>query len=470
MKIKYLCALLLAALVYSCDDSTTGIGTDLIPGGDKIPANTDSYEFTTQSILADSVYARTSTAYLGRYTDEQFGEFTADFMAQFTCMDNFEFAEGITEITGLSLFLQYSTFFGDSLNAMRLQVDTLDKVIAEKDINTFYTSVNPADYYNEKAKPIAAKAYSAVGPSAMDTTYADSKTRILTQVVKLPTKMGEFMYDKYKEDKNNYKDPSAFIKNVLKGIYVRSTHGDGTILYINNIVLRLYYDLMLESSSGKRDSLSSRYYDFAATKEVIQANHFSNDNKLEDLVKDPDRTYIKSPAGIFTEATFPITEIYNEHKKDTLNGVNVSFTRYNDKNSKYKMGIPQYVLMVRKKDMFSFFEENKITDSKTSFLSEYNSSNNTYTFTNIAPLITYCIEERKKGIDDAGGDEKKWEAENPDWNKVVLIPVKAETNGSTSNEIVGISNSLGMESAILKGGTNPSPDHRLKMQIFYTTF
>ena len=51
MKIKYLCALLLAALIYSCDDSTTGIGTDLIPGGDKIPANTDSYEFTTKSLL-----------------------------------------------------------------------------------------------------------------------------------------------------------------------------------------------------------------------------------------------------------------------------------------------------------------------------------------------------------------------------------------------------------------------------------
>ena len=250
MKIKYLCALLLAALIYSCDDSTTGIGTDLIPGGDKIPANTDSYEFTTKSLLADSVYPRTSTAYLGRYTDEQFGEFTADFIAQFTCMDNFKFEENITDITGLSLFLQYSTFFGDSLNGMRLQVDTLNKVIAEKDINTFYTSVNPSDYYNKQAKPIALKAYSAVGPSAMDDTY--SGTRVITQAVKLPKELGEFMYNKYKEDKNYYKDASAFIKNVLKGIYVQSTHGDGTILYINNIMLRLYYDLMLESSSGKK--------------------------------------------------------------------------------------------------------------------------------------------------------------------------------------------------------------------------
>ena len=133
MKIKYLCALLLAALIYSCDDSTTGIGTDLIPGGDKIPANTDSYEFTTKSLLADSVYARTSTAYLGRYTDEQFGEFTADFIAQFTCMDNFKFEEELTKVIGVNISLQYGSFFGDSLNAMRLQVDTLDKVIPEKD-------------------------------------------------------------------------------------------------------------------------------------------------------------------------------------------------------------------------------------------------------------------------------------------------------------------------------------------------
>ena len=193
---------------------------------------------------------------------------------------------------------------------------------------------------------------------------------------------------------------------------------------------------------------------------------------LNDLVENPNRTYIKSPAGIFTEAIFPIAEIYSEHKNDTLNGVNVSFTRYNEEESKYPMNIPQYVLMVRKQDMFSFFEENKITDNKTSFLSQYSSSNNTYTFTNIAPLITYCIEERKREIIASGGnpnkeeDWKKWESENPDWNKVVLIPVKVESN--SNNEVVAISNSLDMESAALKGGTNEK--NKLKMQIFYTTF
>ena len=52
------------------------------------------------------------------------------------------------------------------------------------------------------------------------------------------------------------------------------------------------------------------------------------------------------------------------------------------------------------------------------------------------------------------------------WNKVVLIPVKVESN--SNNEVVAISNSLDMESAALKGGTNEK--NKLKMQIFYTTF
>lgn len=481
MKIKYLGVLLFAALAYSCDDSTTGIGDSLIPGGDKIPARVDNdYKFSTKSLLVDSVYARTSTAYLGRYTDEQFGEFSADFLAQFTCIDDFEFDENFSKVSSVNMSLQYSTFFGDSLNAMRLQVDTLDKVIPEKELSTFYTSVNPEEYYNEKGKALAVKAYSAVGPStSLDSTYTSNgvKVRLIMQSIKLPVSLGEYIYKKYEEDKNNFKNPEAFIKNVLKGVYVRCTHGDGTILYIDDIRLNLNYEALIKNSAGVRDSLVHRTHTFVATKEVIQANHFQNSEKLKDLVNDATCTYVKSPAGIFTEATFPIAGIYDVHKNDTLNGVSVSFTRYNDKNNyKFKMGIPSTLLMVRKKDMFSFFEENKIADSQTSYLSNYSGSSNTYSFSNIAPLITYCIEERKKGIINAGGDPnnsidaEKWEKANPDWNRVVLIPVKTETSGSISSgnyQIVGITNSLGMESAKLKGGKDSD---KLDMQIYYTTF
>ena len=264
MKLKYLYALLLPALISSCDDATTGIGDSTIAIGDPIPAGAAIYEANTRSFLADSVYARTSTAYLGKYTDPQFGEFTADFLAQFNCTDDFEFPENVEEVTGLQLRLLYTTFFGDSLNAMRLQVDTLDKVIPERELNTFYTSVDPTQYYDSNSKPIARKAFTAAGVTANDSIFISGQnsttggyiySTYYWQDIKLPLALGKKMYEKYEESKDNYKNAEQFIKNVLKGFYVRCTHGDGTILYIDDMQLHMNFTYLVESSSGKVDSL-----------------------------------------------------------------------------------------------------------------------------------------------------------------------------------------------------------------------
>lgn len=464
MKLKYLYALLLATLIYSCDDSTTGIGDSTIAAGDSIPAGAATYNVYTRSILADSVYARTSTAYLGKYTDPHFGEFSADFIAQFNCTDNFEFPENVQEVTGLQLRMSYASYFGDPTNAMRLQVDTLDKVIPEKELNTFYTSVDPTQYYDSSSKPIARKAFAATGASVRDTTiitydnygYVSATTTYYWQDVKLSTSLGQHMYDKYVEDKNNYKNAEQFIKNVLKGVYVHCTHGDGTILYVDDMQLRLSFTYLIESSSGKVDSLVNGAALFAATKEVIQANRFQNSERLEELTEETDYTYLKTPAGLFTEATLPIDEIADIHLRDTLNAATITFTRFNEKSdTDYPMGIPQNLLMVRKKDMYNFFEKNETFDGITSYIATYSGSGetaNTYAFTNIAPLITACINEKKEGKQDE------------DWNKVVLIPVKTESDSNGS--ITGIKSNLDMESSRLKGGEkNP-----IKLQILYTTF
>lgn len=464
MKIKYLYALLMAAFIFSCDDSTTGIGDSTIATGDKIASGVATYNVQTRSILADSVYARTNTAYLGKYTDPQYGEFNADFIAQFNCTDDFAFPETVQEIVGLQLRLYYTSYFGDSLNAMRLQVDTLDKIIPETELKTFYTSVNPDKYYDTSAKPLAQKAFAARGASAKDTTYiytdiyGEESGRLTTywQDIKLPTSLGQQMYDKYVENRANYKDAESFIKNVLKGVYVHCTHGDGTILYIDDIFLNLNFKYLIESSSGKMDSLVYGGVVFAATKEVIQANRFQNSDRLKELTEETKCTYLKTPAGLFTEVTLPVEEIAELHQRDTLNAASITFTRYNEKTeSPYPMETPQYLLMVRKCDMYNFFEKNETYDGKTSFLAEYVSSgesSNTYSFKNIAPLISYCMAEKESGN------------YTEDWDKVVLIPVETEVD---SNEnIIGVKSSLKMQSASLVGGK----DNPIKMQVLYTTF
>jgi hypothetical protein len=462
MKCKYLCALLLgaAASLYSCDDSTTGIGDTMIGGNDSIPAGQAIYQVSTRSLLVDSVYARTSTAYLGRYTDPEFGEFSADFMTQFYSTDDFEFPEYLQEVTGLYLYLQYQEFFGDSLNAMRLQVDTLNKVIPESDKRTFYTNLDPSEFIDTQAKPIAEKAYAAAGTGT--DIYDTLSIRYYTQSIKLPLSLGKYMYAKYEEDHNNYKDAEQFINNVLKGVYVRCTHGDGTLLYISSVQLRMNFTYLLESSTGQVDSLVNGSTFFASTKEIIQANRFTNSEKLKELVEEKGHTYLKTPAGIVTEATLPMEEIYEEHQRDTLNAAALTFTRYNETSDKaYPLAVPSYLLMIRKSDLYSFFENNQTYDGETSYLASFTSSSNTYTFSNIARLITYCLEEKRKGeLTDPA-----WTTKNPDWNKVVLIPVKTVTDASSN--IIGVQNALDMESARLVGGVDGKT---LPLQVLYTTF
>ena len=105
--------------------------------------------------------------------------------------------------------------------------------------------------------------------------------------------------------------------------------------------------------------------------------------------------------------------------------------------------------------MYSFFEKNKTYDGQTSYFAELSSSGetgNTYSFTNIAPLISYCIAEKESGN------------YTEDWNKVILIPVDTEVD--SGGNIIGVKNSLEMQSASLVGGEN-SP---IEMQVLFTTF
>ena len=145
--------------------------------------------------------------------------------------------------------------------------------------------------------------------------------------------------------------------------------------------------------------------------------------------------------------------LFNFFEKDAAS---ITFTRYNEKtDAKYPMGIPQHLLMVRKSDMYNFFEKNKTYDGITSFVATYVSSGaeaNTYAFNNIASLLTLCVNEKKDGKAD------------DDWNKVVLIPVKVETD--SQGNVIGLKSNLDMESSRLIGGEKTP----LKMQILYTKF
>lgn len=460
MKFKLMAVLVITAALYSCDDSTTGVG-DFVSNIDKIETFSDTYKVTSRTEKLDKIYSRTNRAYLGKYTDADFGQFSADFITQINCPENFELPEHLIGITGASLELYYTNYYGDSLATLTVQVDELDKVIEDADTDLYYTTYDPKKYYDETAKPLARKSYAAVDFSVSD-SLRNTSTYYPNIKIDLGDDFSKRIQQKYTDNPEYFKDAYSFINNVLKGFYVHTVQGDGSVIYIQDIWLRLSIDYYTErESTGKIDSLAHDSSILAASKEVLMSTKMENDEKLKEMADSENDnynkfTYLKTPAGLCTEVNIPIEDIYSKHSNDTINSVTLSIKKYrysgSEENSEYEMGIPQNVLLVRKGDYENFFENNKTYDNKTSFLGTYSSNTNSYTFSKLNRLISQVFSEIRTG-----------ENNNEDRDKVLLIPVTTETD--TEGNIIGVSHDMEVNAARLFGGEK---GEELSIDIVYT--
>lgn len=482
MKLKFLAAVGLAATLYSCDDTTTGVG-EFVADADEITASAQTFEATTKTLKytdlnPDGVFSRTSSAYLGKFTDPDFGTYTTDFITQINCTEGFEFPERLKDIESTTLELSYASFFGDSLAPMKVRVDVLKEAIDDtgENLGLYYTSYEPEKFYNKNGNPLAEQEY-----AVRDNSWSDAEIDSIKSangyypplVINLDKKntwnigeeqhtgtFSQYLKAKYDENKNNFKDAYSFIHNVLPGFYVHNTSGEGSILYIGDIWLRMKVSYYITGSEGQ-DSLVYTSIPFAATNEVFMSTRLNNsEGALDKLAEEKTHTYLKTPAGLCTEVKLPLQEMYDALGTDTLNSVSMSFTKYknvsnNSASSPYKMGTPQNLLLIRKNEVKDFFEQRKNYNSKTTFLGTYSSTTNSYSFSQVNRLISQIFSDMRTKEEPAEG----WD----EYNTMVLIPVKTETD--SQGNTIGLSHDLEVNSAKLIGGEE---GEKIKMEVIYT--
>ena len=442
-----LAAVLLA--LTACDDNTGNLGYDIVPSNDLVDTNFKTFDVTTSSYrVGDKVLARSSMSYLGRFTDPETGTIiNSDFLMQLYCPETFAFPTTVTDdkITSVDLRLYVSDFIGDSLATFKLNVYELDKVIdAGQD---YYTDINPADYYDETSQPIATKWFSLSDRTISDSLrYSSSYSRSIR--ISLPAELGQQIYDAYKSQPSLFKNTDSWLNSGLpcsKGFYFQLESGDGAIAYID--VAQMNFNFKYYDTEYKKDTTG--LVQMACTEEVVQATRFQNSN-LDVLLDNTDATYIKSPAGIFTQATLPVDQI---NITDTINSAKLVFTRYNDKvDSKFKLSIPKTVLLVRLDDYLNgFFEKYSLADAKSSYLTTFTASSNTYEFSNISKLLNIMKAEKKAG------------KATENYNKVLIIPVQATYD--SNNVLVRLSHDFSMSSAKLVGGSD-----KIKLELIYSSY
>lgn len=471
-------AIMSCITIASCDDTTDSIGNSLTDNMDMLKVTTDTFNVATRSIVADSVLSRSTTGYLGKIRDIETGNYiTGDFMAQFSTLENYKLPEkdsivslqnGEVIADSCSIRLFYTDYYGDSLATMNITAYEMNEPMKEG--VKYYSNFDPiAEGLIRNDGMKVNKTYTLTDLSISDEDRADESSYTPNIKINLNkpytdkngvtyNNYGTYIMRMYYEDPDRFKNSYNFIHEVCPGFYFKTNNGIGSMAYITVSQLNIYFRYLNDSTYVGTTS-------FSATEEVLQTTNISNDKQnIADLANDNTCTYLKTPAGIFTEITLPVDEITENHSNDTINTAKISLTRINNNtHDEYSLSAPSTLLMIPKDSLYTFFENGDNVDYKKSFIATYSSSTNQYTFNNISGMITYMADIKKKGL----AENSNWLNEHPDWNRVVVIPVSVTTN--SSSQIVKIVHDMSLTSTKLVGGSE-NPYEPIKINVIYSKF
>ena len=465
MKIlRLLTVLVIAALTFAaCDDTTEGIGGSITNKIDNINISNSAFNVTTKSIVADSVLSRNNTGLIGKMKDPETGNYVkGDYMTQLSVLPTFsvdtldyikQANKGSIEADSCYLLVSYNASYGDTIAPMKVTAYEMTKPMAEdKEYYSNYDAFKVKEGWVSENNQHWSSNYNLSNTSDVKNfkIYLNKK---YTKDGKTYKNYGSYIMQTYAEHPEYFKTNYKFLHNVCPGFYIKNVGGTGNMAKIWNTEL-IFYWTRKKTINTDSTAVSIGYNRFDGTEEVLQLNKIENDTEnLKKLAsKDQEKcTYLKSPAGIFTEVTLPIKDIMKGHEKDTLNTATISFPRLNNENedNPYNFATPSTILMVQKDSLQSFFEKSKLADNRTSYTASYSSTGtykNAYTFQNIANLVSAMYKNKGKG-------------EN--WNKVVLVPVNVITTTQGYTTVISkINHDMSLASTRLIVGTDdPNKDY-----------
>lgn len=447
MKVKSIFAIvscIIALALASCDDDLNPIGGSIQPPGDGISVSVDTLGVQARTIsMQDSVYARTINGVLGQYEDIIFGSTKSDYLCQFYFPEGGKFQDNLLQIDSVQFVIDFNTFSGDSLAPMGLSVYEATKTIPEN----FYTNADPTKYIGDKPILLASEAYTISGAKRLSSTSTQREI-----VADLGIDFGKRIYNGWK---NKVYNDNASFNEFFKGTYVTTNFGSGSLIRVLYTSIDIYYKYndVLGNYNNTADTIRNAIFSLSVTPEVMQLNHIKNKNP-EALFTDSTATYLKTPAGVYTEVVFPINKIREnmaKYDRKTINTALFTLKGYTEREStaSYELSRPTTVLLINKDSVNSFFSQRKLYDGKTSIIGS-RGTNNIYNFANISSLInTY----------------KDMNLEKDPVFAIIPVEVAYKTDANGTSYLTGVFNYLQPATSIIRNDPK-----NMRLELVYSKF
>ena len=463
MKIKTLlipAIAILATILVACNDDLNSIGSNIQPDGDDIYVGADTVDIKAETVsYEDRIFAMTNYGWLGEYIDPLVGKIKSDFMCEFFCARNTILKDNIISVDSISLHTGFSIQIGDTISPMAVSVYEVTSPLKPY----FFTNIDPASYTDNMKTLLGQNVF-----SIQDIPYSVYSDGSMYKSLRVKFNNSEELKSRLTEEMKRpntetFSDPDKF-KELFKGTYITTTFGSGSLISMDNTILNIYYSYTGRNVANTSDSTRVDTLGFFVSPEVVQMNRIKStlpeELELELNKYNEEKTYLKTPAGVYTRLTIPLDKIVQKAGKDgVINATNFRMKGYTEKEEESGLARPSNLLLINEDSLENFFFNRKSFDNVTSTLitrtTDPGANYNSYDFRNIASIINHYAEHYK--------DEERL----PDLH-YLLIPVSVSySQSSTSSGLVvsDIYNLMAPTSAVFR--TDPS---NMKMSIIYSKY
>lgn len=392
MKLKTIfSSLLLLAVVFlitSCDDNMNELGTSIQPSIDKISVGMDTLTLSAKTVQFDSIFGKTKNPVLGEYQDPVYGTIRSDYLGELYIPEGSAFPEDAV-VDSVKLGIFYNSWVGDSISPMEVSVYEINKMLPQ---STYYTNFDSKEYYDNAS--LLGKSMFTASNLEVSEEERNEKGYYHRVFVTLSDELGERFLAESKKGADSRLLNSYKLRTFFHGLYVNTSFGSSTVLQTDYTLLNFHYHYVIKNgSSEKKDTTVTRLMQLSFSPEVTQINHIENKN-AQLLADNTTQTFLKSPAGVYTEITFPFSQIEDKLNSRALNLASFSVNAVPDQSElKFNLKPPTYLLLLNKDSLEGFFSKRKMFDNVTSYYATFDATNYVYDFKDISAMINHYKKE-----------------------------------------------------------------------------